>query len=149
MSDERLLVDTMLGKLATYLRMCGYDTAYAPERGVEADDAVLAVARSEGRRLLTRDAPMAARADDSILLTATEIGEQLEEVAAAGIELTLDEPSRCSRCNGKLDPVEPGSTVPESVPDPATERVWRCRDCGQCFWMGSHWDDVAARLPSS
>jgi len=39
MSDR--LLDTMLGKLATYLRMCGYDTAYALDEEAEADDALL------------------------------------------------------------------------------------------------------------
>jgi len=42
---DRLLLDTMLGKLATYLRMCGYDAAYALDEGVESDDALLAVFR--------------------------------------------------------------------------------------------------------
>jgi len=23
---------------------------------------------------------------------------------------------------------------------------WRCTDCGQWFWKGGHWADVAARL---
>jgi uncharacterized protein with PIN domain len=34
----RLLLDAMLGNLATYLRMCGYDAADATDRGVEAAD---------------------------------------------------------------------------------------------------------------
>jgi hypothetical protein len=46
---DALLLDVMLGKLATYLRMCGYDAAYAVERGIEADDALLARADAEGR----------------------------------------------------------------------------------------------------
>ena len=33
---DRLLLDVMLGKLAVYLRMCGYDAAYAGDLGVEA-----------------------------------------------------------------------------------------------------------------
>jgi uncharacterized protein with PIN domain len=49
----RLLVDATVG-LATYLRMCGHDAAYALDRGVEADDALLELARIEERRLVTR-----------------------------------------------------------------------------------------------
>jgi len=59
---RRLLVDAMLGKLARYLRMCGYDAAYALDRGLEADEDLLAVARDEGRQLLTRDRQLADRA---------------------------------------------------------------------------------------
>jgi hypothetical protein len=65
----RFLLDAMLGKLATYLRMCGHDTAYALDRapdgghanapeddasaGIEDDDELLALARAEGRRIPT------------------------------------------------------------------------------------------------
>jgi uncharacterized protein with PIN domain len=45
----RLLLDAMLGRLATYLRMCGYDAAYALDEGIEADDAVLDWARRDDR----------------------------------------------------------------------------------------------------
>ncbi len=146
MRDERLLLDTMLGKLATYLRMCGYDAAYAPDRGIEADDAILKLGRSEDRRVVTRDAPLAARADDPILVIGREIEEQLREVRAAGLTLELAEPGRCSRCNGVLETVDPGEELPDDVPNPADQTVWQCRACGQYFWKGSHWDDVAARL---
>ena len=49
----------MCGKLATYLRMCGHDTAYALDRGVEDDDALLAIAEAEGRTPVTRDREVA------------------------------------------------------------------------------------------
>ncbi len=135
----------MLGKLATYLRMCGYDTVYALDRGVEADDRLLGIAREEGRVLLTRDVDLARRADDGVLLESREIVDQLREVEHAEIELTLaDPPRRCSRCNGSLGRVESGESRPEYVADGVA--AWRCRDCGQFFWKGSHWDDVANRL---
>lgn len=146
MSNERLLLDTMLGKLTTYLRMCGYDAAYALDRGVEADDEVLALAKAEDRRIVTRDSVLAARDEDSILLTGLEITDQLRQVHAAGLDLSLDEPTRCSNCNGRLDRVPDDAVMTDSVPNPAKQAVWRCRDCGQLFWKGSHWDDVAERL---
>ena len=148
MTEDALLLDTMLGKLATYLRMCGFDAAYALDRGVEADDAVADLAQREGRRLVTRDATLAAGTDGAILLTAKDIVGQLRELETAGFVLELDEPSRCSRCNGRLERVDADSSVPGAVPDPDDRRVWRCPDCGQYFWKGSHWDDVAGRLES-
>jgi uncharacterized protein with PIN domain len=138
----------MLGKLARYLRMCGHDTAYALDRGVERDDAVRALARREGRRLLTRDADLATQTAESILLTEREIAAQLHELAEAGVSLSLPEtPARCGRCNGGLDPVAPAASTPDDVPDPGETNVWRCERCGGYFWKGSHWDDVARRLP--
>jgi uncharacterized protein with PIN domain len=142
-----LLLDVMLGKLATYLRMCGYDAAYALDRDVEADDRILAIAHGEGRTLVTRDRSLAGRADESVLLTAREIDAQLRELRAAGLRLELDEsPSRCGRCNGPVEPVEADDPTPDYAPAPTEVDVWRCRDCNQHFWKGSHWDDVAARL---
>jgi len=144
---DRLVLDVMLGKLATYLRMCGYDAAYALDRGVEADDRILAIAREEGRTLVTRDRSLARRADASVLLTGREIDAQLRELRAAGLRLELDDsPTRCGRCNGPVESVGPDEPRPDYAPDATEFDVWRCRDCGQHFWKGSHWDDVAARL---
>jgi hypothetical protein len=144
---ERLLLDAMLGKLATYLRMCGYDAAYALDEGVEDDDAVLGLAVDEGRTLLTRDAALAGRAPAALLLETRAVEDQLRELAAAGFDLELAaEPSRCGRCNGPLVRVGPGQSTPAYAPDTETTAVWRCRSCGQHFWRGSHWDEVAATL---
>ncbi|WP_424003422.1 Mut7-C RNAse domain-containing protein [Haloarcula salina] len=144
---ERLLLDAMLGKLATYLRMCGYDAAYALDRDAEADDAALALAVSEDRLLLTRDEHLANRAPESVLLRERDVTDQLRELAAAGLDLELPaEPTRCGVCNGPVERVESSARTPEYAPDAGDERVWRCADCGQHFWKGSHWDAVAATL---
>jgi hypothetical protein len=149
----RLLLDAMCGRLASYLRMCGHDTAYALARGVEADDAVLALAREEGRTLVTRDESLAARAGDAnadatpgaILLRSRDHRDQLRELREAGVALDLGEPSRCGRCNAPVAPLDPDADRPEYVPDGERD-VWRCTDCEQCFWKGSHWDRVRETL---
>lgn len=142
----RLLLDAMLGKLATYLRMCGHDAAYALDRGVEADDRLLELAREERRRLVTRDVDLAARAEDSVLVTSKDIQSQLRDVREAGVELELTEPERCGRCNTDLERVPETDPTPEYAPGPDEQPVWRCRACGQHFWTGSHWEDVRERL---
>lgn len=147
--ERRLLLDVMLGKLSTYLRMCGYDAAYALDRDVEADDRLLSIARDEDRTLLTRDRELAARAPDSVVVTSTAIEAQLRELTDAGLALSLaDPPSRCGRCNGRLEPVDAGERTPADVPDPDEARVWRCLACRQYFWRGSHWEDVGETLAS-
>ncbi|MDZ7701565.1 MAG: Mut7-C RNAse domain-containing protein [Halobacteriales archaeon] len=145
--SDPLVLDTMLGKLAVYLRMCGYDAAYAGDRGVEADDAVRALAREEGRRLLTRDAELAASLEDAVLLVERDPADQLGELRAAGFELRLPEtPTRCGRCNGRLEPALPDAERPAYAPPPGEFDCWRCVDCDQWFWRGSHWDRVASLL---
>jgi hypothetical protein len=154
-ADTRLLLDVMLGKLASYLRMCGYDTAYALDRETEADDRLLALADEEDRRLVTRDRQLARRAASSsvggVLLRSREVTDQLRELREAGFGLELDaEPARCGRCNGPVselaDDEDRPAYAPETTLDGEPMRVWRCRDCGQCFWKGSHWTRVAETL---
>ena len=141
----RFLLDVMLGTLARYLRFCGHDAAYALDRGVEADDELLSWAAGEGRRLLTRDRDLAARADDAVLLSTRDVDDQLGELADAGTDLTPGPPARCGACNGELAVQPDDAPVPEHAPD-GVAPVYRCVDCGQRFWKGSHWDDVADTL---
>jgi uncharacterized protein with PIN domain len=141
-----LLADAMLGDLARVLRMCGHDTAYCLDKGVEADDAVLALAESEDRTLLTRDRELAARVTDSVLLDAKDTDEQLRELAAAGVPLELTAGARCGACNGDLRELGERDSRAAYVADDA-DPVWVCRDCGQQFYRGGHWSDLRDRLP--
>jgi hypothetical protein len=145
-ADDRqtFLLDVMLGKLATYLRMCGYDAAYALDRGIEADDRIHDLALAEDRTLLTRDEQLAGRTPNALLLTQRDVIDQLRELAEVGLDLSLATPPvRCGACNGPLDRV---TTCPEHAPDDVD--CYRCRNCGQWFWTGSHWADVEERLAS-
>ncbi|QSG09311.1 Mut7-C RNAse domain-containing protein [Halapricum desulfuricans] len=148
--DERqpaLLLDTMLGKLGTYLRMCGYDAAYALNRGVEDDDEIVALAQTEGRTVVTRDVSLARQAPEAVLIESRDTVDQLREFRDAGFDLELEaEPSRCGACNAPLTRVAPEEPTPDYAPEPDYEAVWRCRECGQHFWRGSHWDDVEETL---
>ncbi|WP_135663346.1 Mut7-C RNAse domain-containing protein [Halorhabdus rudnickae] len=147
MRSERFLLDAMLGKLATYLRMCGYDAAYALDRGIEADDRLIAIAQAESRTVVTRDRSLAASAPDSALLESRDVHEQLRELVDAGVDLTpAGTPTRCGRCNGHLEATPVAGSTPAYAPDPDEADIWQCEDCGQYFWKGSHWDDVAQTL---
>ncbi len=138
---HRFLLDVMLGKLATYLRMCGYDTQYALEEGIEADDVIREHAQSTDRTVVTRDRDLATQSDDAILLASRDIEGQLAELADHGIEIELPtEPERCSVCNGRVDSI-PTEHRPEHAPD-TVSHLWQCEECEQYFWKGSHWDRV-------
>ncbi|MFC6826408.1 Mut7-C RNAse domain-containing protein [Halopelagius fulvigenes] len=147
-AEDRLLLDSMLGKLATYLRMCGYDAAYVLDEGEDpGDESLLERAREESRTLVTRDEQLARRAPESVFLRTKDIEAQLREFRDAGYDLTLsDEPVRCGSCNGDVVPVGDEEAVPTYAPGAEEAKRYRCRDCGQVFWRGSHWTDVAERL---
>ncbi|RME40127.1 MAG: hypothetical protein D6793_00070, partial [Thermoflexia bacterium] len=74
----RFLADGMLGRLARWLRLLGYDTAYENH----ADDLELARrARAEGRILLTRDRALAARKGlRALLIESEDVQEQVRQV---------------------------------------------------------------------
>lgn len=140
---DRLVVDVMLGKLATYLRMCGYDALYTQEEGVEADDAIKRLADREERTLLTRDRELADRTEGAVLLTSRAVEDQLDELAEQGFSLELPrEPERCSVCNGRVRTLDADETRPEHAPD-GIDEIWQCRACEQYFWKGSHWERVS------
>ena len=144
---DPVLLDAMLGKLATYLRICGYDAAYALDRDADDDDRLRTLAAEEGRRLVTRDRALAESTPGAVTVTERGIEGQLRELRDAGFDLTpATRPTRCGACNAPLERVEEGDPRPDYAPDEDEAAVWRCVDCGQYFWMGSHWDDVRATL---
>jgi len=143
----RLLLDAMCGGVRAQLRMCGHDAAFALERDLEDDEALLRTAREEDRILVTRNRRLADRAEAALLLEEKDPAAQLAELSDAGIDLSLtEEPERCGRCNGTLVPVDADASAPDYAPDPADEPVRVCEDCGQHFWRGSHWERVAEAL---
>lgn len=144
---DPVLLDDMLGKLAVYLRMCGYDAMYVGDGDAQTDDAIRRLADEAGRVLLTRDVALVNDVEAAVLLTEREPADQLDELRAAGFELGLpEEPRRCGRCNGALEAVPDGDERPDYAPPPDEFDCWRCVDCGQFFWKGSHWDRVGSLL---
>ena len=141
----KLLCDHMLGSLARWLRLMGYDTAY-PEPGPDRD--LIDRARKEGRILLTRDKELAARVTGAVQVRSDELEVQIREVAGV-LGLRLADPlSRCSLCNEVLVPALPEDVkglVPEAVRSRHQE-FWRCPSCKRVYWQGSHWDKMVERL---
>lgn len=149
-NTHRLLVDDMLGTLTAYLRVCGYDTEYAGDRDVNIDEAILDIARTEDRLILTRDVELAHLAEHSILLQMKHVTDQLAELHRAGVILEpTDTPTRCGRCNTALEPVPTTAHTPDYAPNPTTIDVWQCPACDQYFWRGSHWDTMRATISTA
>ncbi len=140
MTDPRWLVDEMLGRLARYLRILGYDTEYA--QGVD-DEAIARRASEEGRRLVTRDRRLSSRSPGALLVTSPYLLDQLRSVRAAWPSLRLAPAFvRCTLCNGELvsardDRGEGGSP---------SSHVYRCPQCGHRYWEGTHTRDIRALL---
>lgn len=145
----RFLVDSMLGSLARWLRIGGYDAEY--RRDAE-DESLMEEASRTGRVLLTRDKVLAVRARkrgvEAFLVNGEGDVEQLGEISAAlGLELDPSS-SRCPRCNGALTQVD-REKVRDRVPEASLEAFdvfWVCGSCGGVYWRGSHWDQIASTI---
>ncbi|WP_148881904.1 Mut7-C RNAse domain-containing protein [Thermococcus aciditolerans] len=142
----RFIADMMLGRLARWLRLYGYDTLY----GVEDDDEILRVALAENRVLLTRDSGLAKRAEklgvESILLNSNSLEGQVEELRRFGVEFRELFPAnaRCPKCNGLIRPASK-EEVKERVPESVYERYdefYVCENCGQIYWPGRQWREM-------
>ncbi len=141
----RLLLDAMLGKLARWLRLLGYDALYLQD-----EDALLARrARAEGRLLLTRDRELARRRGLRVLLVeAQELEAQLKEVLPRLPALPPQAPPRCMLCNAPLRPItreEASKLVPPYVAAHHTG-FKQCPRCGRVYWRGTHWEGIARLL---
>jgi uncharacterized protein with PIN domain len=136
----RFAADRMLGKLAKWLRMLGYDTLYS---SALSDDRFLELAE-QGRILLSRNTRIVDKMASNrlIIVKGNDPKIQLKGLVRL-LDLRLDPNdffSRCMVCNGLIEPVE-RQDVAGKVPD----HIWsghdsfsECTSCGKIYWPGSH-----------
>jgi uncharacterized protein len=148
----RFLCDAMLGGLAKWLRVAGYDTYYASEGTDVSDRSLAARALEEGRALLTSDGgflerkPVRDGSVEFLKIPHLPLEEQLRLVVDH-FDLRRRH-SRCMECNGELEVVPPAAVaglVPHGVVRDY-EECFLCEGCGRVFWHGSHWDRISGRL---
>jgi uncharacterized protein with PIN domain len=148
MSDElpRLLVDGMLGRLAKWLRLLGYDTVYD---NAASDPELARRSRAEGRILVTRDRELSARRGlRTLLIRSEKLEEQVEEVRDAFASPSPTPLSRCAVCNAELETVSPAdvvSLVPPYVLKTQSE-FRRCPGCGRVYWPGTHLEEMQKQM---
>lgn len=140
LSHPRFLVDVNLGKLARYMRMAGFDTAY---RNDAEDGELIEQMLEEERALLTRDRDllMYKVVEYGYLPRSDDAAEQLQEVLLRfDLFDDVDPYTRCPNCNGALQSVSKEEVLNQL--EPLTKRYFdefaQCPDCGQVYWAGSH-----------
>jgi len=146
MNELRFLADSMLGTLAKWLRILGYDTAYDAQLD---DNQLVRLARAEGRILLTRDTGLRKRKGLRCLFIESEmLEEQLAQVLRT-FSLHVDNPfSRCPVCNTALEDVpkyEAWGQVPPFVFQ-TQKRFSLCPECNRFYWRGTHWQRMLERM---
>lgn len=143
----RFAADSMLGTLAKWLRVMGYDALYF-QRGEDVE--LERIALREGRTLLTRDGEIVKRGNcPSILIRSDQLPQQLREVIAK-LRLKWESKAftRCLVCNLPLVQTEK-EKVKNRVPPyvyHTQKRFMICPGCGRIYWPGTHWQRMTERL---
>jgi uncharacterized protein with PIN domain len=146
----RFVVDVMLGKLAKWLLILGFDTAFNPRWG---DDELLALARKEGRTLLTRDHGLIQRARSltSLFVASENWKEQIVQVVRAfDLGPSVRPFSRCLMDNVPLRTLPKArarNLVSSFVYEQARE-FSLCPVCGRVYWKGTHFREMEKVLGS-
>ncbi|MBP1912402.1 uncharacterized protein with PIN domain [Thermococcus stetteri] len=146
MVTMKFIADMMLGRLARWLRLYGYDTLY----GIVDDDEIIKRALAEARVILTRDEELAEKAEKLgarvIFLSSNSLERQVEELRKFGVEFRelFPENARCPKCNGPIERV-PKEYVKGKVPESVYEKYdefYVCKKCGQIYWPGRQWKEM-------
>lgn len=144
------VVDVNLGRLARYLRMCGFDTAY---RNDYKDRDVAGISVREHRIVLTRDRRLLHHKSitHGYWVRATNPVEQLTEVLRRFDLGSRVKPfRRCLDCNGRVAPVNKESIVDRL--EPLTRKhyseFYQCSGCAKVYWPGSHYQHMLRRFDS-
>jgi hypothetical protein len=141
-------IDQMLGELARWLRLLGYDTYYSKDL---TDEGLIEYSRSENRVLITCDQDLYSRAVRkgvrTLLLRPDNLVNRLALLAKIfGIELRVTpEDSRCPLCNGEISKVGDVTELIGRVPPKilsTNKEFWICSSCGQVYWIGGHWKNI-------
>lgn len=144
---EQFIVDRMLGRLAKWLRILGYDTLYW--RG---NDWRRLLEKGRGRIFLTRTTklPRGGNFQRVILVQNDKPNLQLKSVIRE-LGLKIDEHrffSRCIICNRQLEKI-PKEEVEGRVPDfvfSTYSEFNSCPGCSRVYWKGTHQENMRKKV---
>ena len=149
MQELKFIADRMLGKLAKWLRIMGFDTLYDPR--IEEKD-LMNLAEKEGRVVLTRNQKFGRKRYRASLIFVenNDPGLQAKEVISR-LNLTISRSTllkRCLKCNHKLK-----AMLREKAADEVPEYIFRvhqefflCPQCRKIFWAGTHHENMAREI---
>jgi uncharacterized protein with PIN domain len=143
------VVDAMLGRLATWLRLVGCDAFFSVQVH---DDELLEISKEQDRILLTSDEELSQRADEAgveYMLVRGSVDERVASVFRKYGIAPIADPSiaRCTKCNGELTEIseEEKHRVKNLVFEQTYnhyDRFWLCEYCKSVFFMGGQWENI-------
>ncbi len=146
MDAKKFIADAMLGKLAKWLRILGYDTYYQTDID---DDELLRIANAEERIILTRDTLLTKRklCRKYLFILHDYVQDQLRQTIDE-FQLSASPFTRCLICNVIIEGVEK-STIEIRVPAytyKTQDRFAQCPRCKRVYWPGTHVEQALTSL---
>jgi uncharacterized protein with PIN domain len=143
--EKSFLADVMVGRLARWLRVLGYDTLYT-RKGI--DSPLVVRAYKEDRIILTRCSKIYKKIgpERAVFIHFDNFRNQVSEVIDA-LNLKFDSNiflSRCLECNLLLIPL-PREEAQTKVPPYVFQTIEEFKTCPQCskiFWSGTHIEEM-------
>ena len=143
----KFIADIMVGKLAKYLRMAGYDVLY---ENTATDDEIMKIALKTGGTVLTRDSLMITRKEfvkgmiKYLLIRDDKLKKQLEQVQSEFNFSLKPNLIRCVECNHRLAEVK-REDVKNKVPPyvyKTQKNFMYCKKCDKYYWRGTHYYNI-------
>ena len=145
--ELKFIADVHLGKLASLLRMLGFDTAY--QNNFTMDDSIK-IGEEEDRVLLSKTSSLSKNNTiPYFIVTGEDPMVQLQQVVQHfKLKDKYNPFSRCMVCNGLLETVSKESIRPLIQNNTANyfEEFWQCLHCNRVYWKGSHFERINATI---
>ncbi|MCS7111374.1 MAG: hypothetical protein N3D82_03695 [Ignisphaera sp.] len=148
----RFIADAMLGHVARWLRLLGYDTLYYKSIN---DWKLLKIAKEEDRILLTRDQGLFRRARKYGVRALFIEDPSVEKVLALisikySISLEFNkEDTLCPECNTRLKHTTSVAEISAKIKKEIVlkyKEFWICPSCTKVYWQGTHWRTISLVL---
>ncbi len=141
----KFAVDGMLGRVAKWLRMLGFDTIYDTKKSSEL---LYKEALREERIFITRNRKLKEQ-NDVIFISSDNPLEQFREISkTVPIKEKRTPFTRCILCNRELKPIEK-EKIKERVPFYTYENFnefYECPSCRRIYWKGTHYHSMLKRV---
>jgi uncharacterized protein with PIN domain len=138
----------MLGRLAVWLRLLGYDATCGRHL---TGRSLIRQARHDGRTVVTRDRRLRRERNlpPLLFIESDHFREQLRQVVTTyGLDPLAHIFTRCARCNEAVLPIskeQVSGQVPEYV-FATQEHFVRCPRCRRIYWPATHYERVRDEL---
>jgi hypothetical protein len=143
------VADCMLGKLAKWLKILGFDVLYFSKAE---DSELVEVARREDRVLLTRDTGLierTAKRPNRLFVRSDDWEDQVVQVLDdLGLWDDVRPNTRCIECNLPLKALtreRARNLVTPFVLERASSFAL-CPGCNRVFWQGTHYGDMERKI---